>query len=487
MPADKIFYVNVGPHGTFKPSGDVQTVAADVDGIFAHIGAKQIHKLTIHFHGGLISEKKGGAIAAKMIPVYVDAGAHPVTFVWETGLLETVQRNLGNIHQTKLFKKVLAIVLRKVIKKLGVDVPGKGAGVEPTTAEIERELQKEFPFEELVSTAAARGGAAVLSEAGAEQARLEIEAEVEEDLDADLDFAALLAIEAPVTPLLREDALEPSSAEKAKGIGTLVKAAKTIAVVAYRVIKRFVQKRDHDLYPTIVEEILRELYVADAGEWVWSGMKDAAAAMWLPNDGLAGDDRHAGRYFLEKLAAAQQASGLTLDLVGHSAGAIAICHMLRTAATAHSALRVRNVILLAPACTSDLFLAEIVKHQDRFNAVRMFTMRDDFEKRDRLFGAAYPRSLLYFISGVLEGDFDKPVVGMERYLRGDTPYDTPELLEVRKFFNPAQAPNLALSRSDVVVPPPPVAAEGFRTVSEHHGDFDDDPVTRASLTFVIKQ
>lgn len=103
MPLDKLFYVNVGPGGTFRLSGDHHTVATDIDAIVSHIEQQPIGKLTVHFHGGLIRERDGAKIAEKMAPLFQAAGSHPVTFVWETGLGETVVRNLDSIHSTELF------------------------------------------------------------------------------------------------------------------------------------------------------------------------------------------------------------------------------------------------------------------------------------------------------------------------------------------------------------------------------------------------
>lgn len=479
MPVDKLYYVNVGPQGTFRPSGNIHTTPADVDAIFAHLESQHTTKLTVHFHGGLIREKSGARIAEKMTPLYQAAGSHPVTFVWETGLIETVARNLGTIQDTGLFKKILGFVLKKAAKKLGVDPLGKGAGAELSDAEIEAELQKAEPFGAPAFEAGAKGGAAPLGEGDLQTLRQEVEAELEEDLDGDADFQALLATEAPATPLLKQDALVATPADQQKGVLTLAKAAKALAGVTVRVVRRFIQDRDHGFYPTVVEEILRELYIADLGEWVWGGMKKVAGEMWHPNDGLAGDDRHAGRYFLERLADVQRQTGITVDLVGHSAGSIAICEMLRAAAGAKLDVKVRHILFLAPACRSDLFFEEIVKHPARFSTFRAFTMQDAFETRDRLAKPIYTRSLLYFISGVLEPDVDAPLAGMERYLSGQKPYDDTVLSEVRAFLLEPGESRLVLSVTDGTAGP------GLQSASTSHGGFDDDDSTRASLAALI--
>ena len=84
-------FVNIGPDGTFKPSGAVQTKPEDVDAILAEVRKHAPGKVAVHFHGGLVKEAKGLALAGRIIPMYASAGAYPITVVWETGLFETVK------------------------------------------------------------------------------------------------------------------------------------------------------------------------------------------------------------------------------------------------------------------------------------------------------------------------------------------------------------------------------------------------------------
>ena len=142
------------------------------------------------------------------------------------------------------------------------------------------------------------------------------------------------------------------------------------------------------------------------------------------------------------------------------------------------------LVLLAPAARSDLFHREIARHPERFEHLRTFTMADRYESQDRLAGPIYTRSLLYLISGALEDGDDVPVVGMERYLSGAPPHDEAALVDIRAFLLPAQGPRLVLSRTDQLAPG---AGAGFRSNSTKHGDFDDDPDTRASLTAIIAE
>ncbi|UVC19340.1 alpha/beta hydrolase [Mesorhizobium onobrychidis] len=468
-------YANVGPGGTFRRSGNIQTRSADIDAIFAQLSRDPRNKLAIHFHGGLIDEGSGLAIARKLAPVYEAAGSHPVTIIWETGLVETITRNLTRIHKTKLFQKLVAYVLREVSKRLGGGIGGKGPGEAMAMSEIEVELARIDKFDRF--DPGARGNARLMTEADVEAERGDIELSLEETLEAD-NFPEFIESGQAETEFLAPD-IGQQGTGRAKGLLELGVFVKLLAKVAYASIMRFVRERDHGLYPTVVEEVLRELYLADFGAWVWSGMKDVGAGMWAANQTPINEDSHVGAYFLDKLAAYQAAhSELTVDVVGHSAGAIAICHMFRAAAQRHVTISIRNVIFLAPACTTGLFLQEIVSQPERYAAFRMFTMADAFEVKDQLVPGVYTRSLLYFISGVLEGEADAPLAGLARHLTGQPPYGAADLVEIATWLSAEGSNHRVLSVTDDTV-------GGLTSTSTSHGDFDDDVPTLESLKAII--
>ncbi len=473
----KLNYINVGPHGTFKPSGNLHTTVAEIDAIFDHLIQTNTSKLAIHFHGGLVKEANGESTARSMQPVYEAGGAHSVTFIWETGLIETIARNLTQINNTKLFQKLLRYVFRQLTKRLGVDISGRGPGEAMTMAEIEAELDRIEKFETFDKRA--RGGAQTLDEASLEQAEQEMIVEYQFELQSDQDF-----LESEERLLFEETYLKQEIKtdlkEDGKGL-ELLKVAKVLAKVTYRVLRRYWKGRDHDLYPTTVEEILREFYLADFGEWVWGRMKDIAEQMWLPNTLPLSENSHPGTYFLEKLKIHQTAnSGFNVDFVGHSAGAIAICHMLRSAELAATMPAIRNIVFLAPACLSKLMYDEVVQKPDRYDGFRMFTMQDKYEKKDRLVPVIYTRSLLYLISGVLEPEVDIPLAGMERFWTGKKPFDDDYLVETADWLKEDSKHRTILSVTSG-------GSEGMRSSSEKHGDFDNDDATRASLTHMVSQ
>ncbi len=201
-----------------------------------------------------------------------------------------------------------------------------------------------------------------------------------------------------------------------------------------------------------------------------------------------------GRYFSDKLQALL-ATGRRpqITLVGHSAGSVYINHLL-----AHlSAMRTRpvdplpadfafeNLLLLAPACTFEHFLPSITEHRGLFRNFRMFTMTDAAESQDTLVPYLYTRSLLYFISGVLEPgpdggtDFDRPLVGLQRnYAAPYVPGKFPAIDAALAFLE-------GVPHSRIWSPVTPPGGPGLDTQARKHGDFDNDPATRASLAQLI--
>jgi hypothetical protein len=488
---DKLTYINVGAHGTL--TGKLHTTTADIDAILAHLQRADVPKLVVHFHGGLVNEEAGELTACRVVPLYRSAGAHPVVFIWETGFLETIEHNLGDIHNTKLFKRIVAYAVQQLAKRLNVPEFTRGPGRREDVKEVEARLFSPGGMQNYDThpvNEQARGGAEILSREDVETIQPEAQAEIEEQLQVEMDESDalnfVLVQEVPRSRLLDKTKVAQDETDAAKGVISIGKLAYHISLVVYRTAKRYVQHHDHGFTGTVVEETLREFYMADFGAWVWGGMKDASEQMWSTNLGLSGDKIHGGRYFLDGLSKVQQQKpSLIVDLVGHSAGAIAICMMLRAAESAKIPVKVRNLILMAAACTTELFHQEIVLHPARFNQFRMFTMDDNFEKADHLLSVIYDRSLLYLISGILEpAEVDSPIAGMLRFDTGKDPFDLPMLKDVDAFLRPAAgAQRLVLARTMVN---DPKAQVGFTSNAARHQDFNTDADTCASLVTMIK-
>jgi pimeloyl-ACP methyl ester carboxylesterase len=138
---------------------------------------------------------------------------------------------------------------------------------------------------------------------------------------------------------------------------------------------------------------------------IWSEMKENAAFGF--DSGRGGDHLITA---LNKLADTW-GDALQVHLVGHSAGAILLGHLLSAMAARASAALVKSVHLYAPACTVAFAnrhyapLAEVMKH------LHLDVLSDRVERADSV-ATVYRKSLLYFVSNALEVDLRTPLLGM---------------------------------------------------------------------------
>ena len=479
----KDFIINVGPNGTFRPSGSYQTIPKHIDAIFQRFENNNVKKISIYFHGGLVNEKNGIETAFIMAKHLYDAGQTPLCFVWETGLIETVSTNLGKITETKIFDKLIKVLIKKLSEKLGFDLTvGRGAGNLLTDKEIDAELCKPIPFQSYNQQK--------LEESGRGAEAITMLPKNEDDLlnSLEADFTYLIQSDIEFTKTIAETNLTVTSDQdkQARGIISTAAFIKQVAVIAFRVIKRFINKRDHDFYPTTIEEILRALYIAELGAWVWNNMKVKSRDMWNDNQYLSGLNRFAGRYLLDKLIEyVKKNNDVEINLIGHSAGSIAICNLLNTTSNVFSQLIYNKIIFMAPACRIDLFNKEVVLNKSRFKRFRMFTMNDQFETHDKLVPYFYTHSLLYLISGILEDEgkkFDAYILGLERHILGNYPYDSAqELINTNTFLFESAKNRIVFSQTDST------ALDGLKTKSTSHGGFDDDDDTIDSIIYYLKE
>ncbi len=489
----KLNYVNVGKHGTFSPTGNqlFDTTSADVDKIFESL--KDGDRLLLYFHGGLVNVKSG-MDTAERITRYVTTGtqSHPVSFVWETGLIETLTQNLDVIWSSEFFKRLLVKVIKVAGKNLGIDVKGldgsKGVGG-MRDEEIWDQLKRAEPFEDTVEVTGKRSvslkwvGDDDLNELD-DIIGKEIKADMEEEIESDqLLIDAATAEKPPLEADLMRNTIAGTKAQGEKGILSLAKLITAAVKIVVAVVKRYMKKRNHDFYPTVVEEIFREIYIADIGTLLWGLMQTKAKDMWK-EDSFTGNPEgyHAGSYFLKKIIDFQATGAkLTIDLVGHSAGSIAICELVDAVVKRKMDIKFRHVIFMAPACRCELFADTLLKNRDIMEDFRIFTMSDEYEKKDHLVPVIYPRSLLYLISGILEKDsFDAYVLGLQRHITGRVPYDNEEVLNDIKAFVEEKG-HIVYAVTE------PGAAEGHVSGSMKHGNFDNDKETTLdSIVSIIK-
>lgn len=474
---NKIFYVNAGKGGTFAESGKTQTTPADADGIITYMTEKDIEKLVIYFHGGLVGEKSGLKAAEVMRGAFdsVADKRHVVTFVWETGPIETIVQNIHDIKDLAgkdFFKEVLKFVIKIVGKRMGLDDAAKGGGTYLSDATISEQKMQVAPFEELDKVMDAKGGADTSL------------AELEEDekmYEAKLENEARALIQAEGSDELKN--APDAATDEAKG--GLLTVAKVVGQIAFAVLKRYLNKTHHNFYPTVMEEALKKVYADHIGTWTWKQMKDKAADMFKNNTGLSGNAQHVGTYFFNQLNShAQQrlAAGkkFEIELIGHSAGSIVICHLLDATGKAHPQLKYNHVFFLAPACRVDLFLDKGAPaiETGQVSNFKLFTMKEENEKKDHCVPFVYTHSLLYMISGLFEmPEVDAKILGLHEQFKAQDRYaDFDELVKVNTFIN-----NHKLVLSEDILH----ADTAMRSNSFKHGDFDNDPYTLAAILKTI--
>ena len=168
---------------------------------------------------------------------------------------------------------------------------------------------------------------------------------------------------------------------------------------------------------------------------IWSEMKENAE--------LAFAERRGGDLLLDALQAlaGNWKDQFELHLVGHSAGSIAIGHLLSALGTRRLAgrdgglsERLASVNLYAPACTVAFANRHYASNATVMERLHLDVLSDKLESDDNV-GKVYRKSLLYLVSNALEADLHTPILGLDRvndeaYSGWDGSSDTGEALSV---------------------------------------------------------
>lgn len=464
------------------------------DRLIAALKASSAPKLLIHVHGGLVSEAAGRAAAERLDSIQGYAmlkndGWTTAYFLWESSVREAVLNN-----QAELAKQPLLI---RYVLKLAAWIEGavsiEGDPEDPLAA-VQRALQGAPPAEDvlrarmgqaeydLLDVAEALADDQLLTTNLADQLRDDAALrELHEDVEAaartgqetrhDLDAEVMARVRARVIGPSTSDHLGFTRAELAI-LPLIVRAG-------YRVLRRYRGGRDHGAYCTIVEEILRAVYLAKCGAQAWGLMKKDTADHFA--SGRPGD------LLLAELRALAQTRPVRVLFVGHSAGAVFGAHFANQAAHAPPGLRI-DCAFLAPAIRMDLAAELLVRKPGRLDHARVFTMADDREARDNLdntgFGKVYTRSLLYLIAGVLEETAsgrsyaDAPLLGLQRHLIGDRGLTTLEK-KARQDVLGLVSGELVFTGAD--------GGPGRRCDTRTHGTIDQDMPTLESLIDIARR
>lgn len=456
--------------------------------------------LVIHFHGGLVKAAAANEIANRLAPIYQAAGAYPIFFIWESGLIETLKNNLEDIKDDAVFRELVKKAAEWAVKQIGGQVVVKSAaGAAVNKEQLRGDFDDWFDgrtSEPPVPTSSPRDPGYKT------RAVVPDEDDLAENINAELDnderFQEVMAglyvaskrgdqaktkggmpPAADVQVLVDDKALKElfpgKASDSTKGVLTWIRVAKFVAKIVVAVVKRHMQDRDHGTYTTIVEEVLRAAYLDKVGEVVWRSMKKDTADAFGEEASCVGTAVLAGLAALE----AEGKNFARITLVGHSTGAIYINHWIERAAKVLPGTAF-DIVLLAPANRFDDFARVLADRSASVRNIRMFAMTDENESNDRLVPIIYPRSLLYFVSGVLEGEPDVPIMGMQRYFALNDQFSAekfPDVANVRKWFGEADDRSVWSANE---------TKSGFNSKSLKHGDFDNDPLTVASVGWILQ-
>lgn len=453
--------------------------------------------IVLHFHGGLVSKGAAHKGATGLFPVYADrAGAYPIFSIWESGLIETVRNNLMDILSDSVFQELVKKVGEWVLKEGAPAAGAKGAGTAINETQYRRDFDEWFAGRQQQPPVLDTTPAAVTGAKAADFDEIDLAAKIEADLHKDPVFQQTMAGAAVqkgrasdavtrgtgVAPRNVNTSISDEAADAmfgrpvggtSKGAVSWVAVAKFVAKVAISVIKRLAKRRDHGAYTTIVEEILRAAYLAKVGAVVWGEMKKDCADAFT---GVAGAGNAVLETWAQRLAAGDAPPRIVL--VGHSTGAVYINHWIKQSAAKAPALKY-DVIFLAPACLTEDFRSVAAEHGDKIANLRVFAMQDEREKDDVLVPIIYLRSLLYFVSGVVEAEVDAPVLGMQRFLQ-EKAFATgfPAVDYAKDYLQKGKSRAIwSIAEGDA----------GLASSAIKHGDFDDNEITRASMVSIISK
>ena len=416
--------------------------------------------LVIFFHGGLTSESAGIDIVRSLKNAYRgQAKTYPIFFVWKSGLDETLEamlkRKLTLIGNEKYFKVLKERIPRWSARHISLSTNEEQTAQVPGIATLEAELSADIAmdpqFQEALQEVfeAAYGAGRGLS-----------------------TNVILLPDSGALNRMFPEGALLSDK----RVLWRSPKLIRFLAEIVLNYLERIRYHRTHGLEPTIVEEILCAIYLNAVGADIWEDMKKATERAFEHG-------AFAGTVLMEQLGkrADSGRSFNKITLIGHSAGAIYVSNFIRHAAETLPNLEF-DVIFLAPAITYDNVSKLLSLNPMRIRNFRMFSMFDHYESNDQLVTGVYVRSLLYFISGVLERDRleDKPIFGMQRFL------------EHVPVFDPTGVPNIDVCRRFLesklhrtvwsVMDGEPA---GLNSDATTHGGFATEKVTLVSVVFIL--
>jgi hypothetical protein len=435
--------------------------------------------IVVHFHGGLVGEADAKAAAAHLAPEYASTGAVPVFVIWQTQLFETLRNNWKEAFSKDFFESLLERVLQFLVGRLEQPPGSKGPLQLPNLSEIRTEVAKREIGLEPYGCFDPEPSKMIPDLTPAEELQIKQTVLQDRSLAASAHEIIQNADVDQFEPQFGNEVLASRKEVAEGGRGLVATFALGVAVKAIMgALRRFNRGRGHGLYPTAVEEIAKAMFAAKVfGQFTWNSMKkDAKDAFGN------GDDLFGGSALLRELELMwDQGLRPRVVLVGHSAGAIFVCEMLKASAKRRMPVDLKfDVVLLAPACTFRLLDDTLTLAPDRIATFRSLAMSDDLEQKDRMLGNLYPRSLLYFVSGVLEDAADEPLLGMQRFHTRVSPFTADEFPGIKRVLDAFE------SHQNAWIWSMSSAGAGLDCSSVSHGGFESEKSTLESVKHIIQ-
>ncbi len=467
--------------------------ASALDRAFGALQKAPYPRLTIYFHGGLVGINSGESQAASLAHSFTNEQSSSLFLIWETSISEVIEQNLPAIFNEAIFQSLLRRVTQFVKGKLQKAVSGgapESKALTPLPLMPADQIQQELN--------AAQRGNDLFSQIQLDRVRADesltpvetrqIETEIQHDTQIQIQLEQITkALKAPtvaakgpsvggsVITLMDPavlDQIRPSETA-GKGLISFVALAGHVAKVVAQIIRRFANRRGHGVYVTIIEEILRQFYIGNAGKFIWNGIKAEV-------DGAFSSTNSGGSYLVNQIRVLWNANVRPrLTLVGHSAGSIYISRLIKELDAVMPADFKVDVVFVAPACTFKVFADVVRKAPGRIAHLRIFGMGESLEVKNAIAGPLYPASLLYFVSGLLEDEADTPILGMQRFYTLPVYATGFSDIAAVKAFAPLNLP-LAFAWSDVT--------QGLNAncdMHSHGGWIQDAPATLASMLDTI--
>lgn len=464
-------YIAIGESGKLSDYGSYRTDQNDISSLVSFLKENKIKKLAIYCHGGLVDEHDGAKAIDTVLSVLNDKKEdyfHAIGFVWKTGVGEIFKEKIIQALSNGLSSLLVNRMISYVRRRLGHSI------LDDDFYTIQRYLEGKLVIDDVLRHEGEKNFTGDnkdnqftwlnndLSDEdlhkGAENIITELDNLDDSKIDSMwIDIGDEDSINFDLLNNIFSDFNEYGELQK----NSLDKSSQYLGRVkmVYRIIKgiysRFKNGTWHGNHATVVEEVLRAIYIDDITKIFWNEMKSKAATMW--------DEGGAANLLFTKIN--KECKNIEIEFIGHSAGANCGAGMLKYLAngTADN-IKVNTISLLAPATDYDLFRDSYIKYRNIYKTFAMYAMTDLAEREDNLidmpvFRHLYPSSLLYLISGIMEDTIDARLIGMQRFGLGNYRNRHSGYKDIYEF----------LYESNKLVLTP----VGQYTVDDH-GEFDDD-------------